>query len=151
MRPELAVESMVPISLGYDDMARQHRAVRLEVSELRGMIDSCRATQRTDGYRHMLSVLVGRLRERLVLHFEIEQDGAQAARLRASQPECAAELDRFSAEHAALLAEASRLALLLRSPSAPPDVVGKTMLWLDALRQHEQAEDQFLARLAEHP
>ena len=149
MRPEIAVESMVPISLGYDDMARQHRAVRLEVSELRGMIDSCRATQRTDGYRHMLSVLVGRLRERLVLHFEIEQDGAQAAHLRASHAECAADLDRFSAEHPALLAEASRLALLLRSPGAPPDVVGKTMLWLDALRQHEQAEDQLLARLAE--
>lgn len=149
MRPELAVESMVPISLGYDDMARQHRAVRIEVSELRGMIDSCRATQRTDGYRHMLSVLVGRLRERLALHFEIEQEGAQVAHLRAAHPGCAADLDRFAAEHQVLLAEAGRLAMLLRGPGAPPDVVGKTMLWLEALRQHEQAEDQFLTGFAD--
>lgn len=148
MHPDLAVDRIVPISLGYDDMARQHRAVRIEASELRGMIDSRRATQRTDGYRQMLSVLLGRLRERLALHFEIEQEGAQGAHLRATHPEHAAALDRFAAEHAGLLAEAGRLALLLRSPSAPPGVVGKTMQWLDALRQHEQAEDQLLAVVA---
>ncbi|MBX3024373.1 hemerythrin domain-containing protein [bacterium] len=113
-------------------MARQHRAVRIEVSELRGMIDSCRATQRTDGYRHMLAVLVGRLRERLLHHFEAEESRAPLAGL--------------AVEHGALLEEGGRLALLLRSPTAPPDVVARTMRWLDALRRHEQGEDGSLAR-----
>ena len=61
MREEVVADPAVVTSLGMEDMARQHRAVRIEVNELRGMIDSCRATQRTDGYRHMLAVLVGRL------------------------------------------------------------------------------------------
>lgn len=127
MRQETIAEPLVAPPLDVDDMARQHRAVRIEVSELRGMIDSCRATQRTDGYRHMLAVLVGRLRERLVQHFDLEEEReADAA---------------GAAEHALLLDEAGRLAALLRSPVAPPDVVAKTMQWLDALRRHEQAED----------
>lgn len=132
MRPDAIAETVVAAPLDIDDMARQHRAVRIEVSELRGMIDSCRATQRSDGYRHMLAVLVGRLRERLVHHFEVEQE---------REP-----IGRFVAEHAALLAEGGRLGALLRAPNAPPDVVAKTMHWLDALRQHEQAEDALLAR-----
>ena len=136
-----------PIGFSHDDVARQHRAVRIEVSELRAMIGSCRATQRTDGYRHMLAVLVGRLRERLVLHFEIEEEGAYVAHLRASRPDAAADLDRFAGEHATLLAEAGHLALQLRTPNAPPDAEAKTLRWLDALHGHEQGEDEFLARL----
>jgi hypothetical protein len=132
MRQDVIAEPLVAPPVELEDMARQHRAVRIEVSELRGMIDSCRATQRTDGYRHMLAVLVGRLRERLAHHFQVEQE-------REDVPEA-------RAEHAALLAEGGRLAGLLRSPNAPPDVVAKTMQWLDALRQHEQAEDAFLGR-----
>lgn len=145
MYRELVSEDPPSIGVGHDDMARQHRAVRIEVSELRAMIDSCRATQRTDGYRHMLAVLVGRLRERLVLHFELEEESAQVARLRAARPIAADDLERFAAEHATLLAEAAQLATQLRTPNAPPNVVARTMQWLDALRRHEQAEDQFLA------
>jgi len=131
-----------PSALRTDDLARQHRAVRIELSELRAMIDSRRATQRTDGYRHMLAVLVGRLRERLVLHFELEEQGAHVAGPPADRT---ADVARFAADHAALLAEAARLALQLRTPHAPPDVVARTLRWLDAVRQHEQAEDELLA------
>lgn len=106
--------------------------MRVEVTELRGMIGSCRATQRTDGYRLMLAVLVARLRERLALHFEMEQE-------RLFVP-------LFTAEHETLLGDADRLAGLLRSPNAPPDVVAKTMKWLDDLVAHEHAEDAYLAQ-----
>jgi hypothetical protein len=131
-----------PSPLRTADLRRQHRALRLEISELRAMIDSRRATQRTDGYRHMLAVLVGRLRERLVLHFELEEQEAQVAGPPAAR---AAAVAHFAAEHAALLAEAARIALQLRTPNAPPDVVAKTLLWLDAVCLHEQAEDELLA------
>lgn len=127
MRQETVAEPLAAPPLDVDDMARQHRAVRIEVSELRGMIDSRRATQRTDGYRLMLAVLVGRLRERLVQHFELEDERDGGADL--------------AAVHALLLDEGGRLAALLRSPTAPPDVVAKTIHWLDALRRHEQDED----------
>jgi hypothetical protein len=147
MHRELVTEERPPIGAGHDDMARQHRAVRIEVSELRAMIDSRRATQRTDAYRHMLAVLVGRLRERLILHFELEEEGARVARLRAAHPALAADLERFATAHAALLADAAHLAMQLRTPTAPPDVVARTMDWLDALLRHEQGEDQFLATL----
>jgi len=149
MRGEVAGDPTASVTLGFDDMARQHRAVRIEVSELRAMIDSCRATQRTDGYRNMLAVLVGRLRERLLLHFELEQEGVYVARLLAGHPETAEDITRFASEHETLLAAASRLAALLREPNSPPDVVAKTMQWLDDLRQHEQAEDLFLASVGE--
>jgi len=149
MRGEVAGDPTAPVTLGFDDMARQHRAVRIEVSELRAMIDSCRATQRTDGYRNMLAVLVGRLRERLLLHFELEQEGVYVARLLAGHPETAEDITRFASEHETLLAAASRLAALLREPNSPPDVGAKTMQWLDDLRQHEQAEDLFLASVGE--
>jgi hypothetical protein len=130
MREEMAVAPpAAPPQGGVEDLARQHRAVRVEVSELRGMIGSCRATQRTDGYRHMLAVLVARLRERLVLHFELEQKRLA--------------LPLFADQHAALLDDADRLATLLRSPNAPPDVVAKTMKWLDALAEHEHHEDEY--------
>ena len=145
MRGEVVANQAATTSFGVDDMARQHRAVRSEVSELRGMIDSCRATQRTDGYRRMLAVLVARLRERLVLHFESERESADVARLVVVRPETAEDIARFAADHEALLTAASRLAELLRTPNAPPDVVAKTMQWLDDLRQHEEAEDLFLA------
>ena len=138
-------DQAVATGLGVDDVARQHRAVRIEVSELRGMIDSCRATQRTDGYRHMLAVLVTRLRERLLLHFESEQESGHVASLLVARPGVAEDLARFAGEHDALLADGGRLATLLRSPNAPPDVVAKTMQWLDDLRAPEQAEDVFLA------
>ena len=141
------IEERPSIGLGHDDMARQHRAVRIEVSELRAMIDSCRATQRTDAYRHMLAVLVGRLRERLILHFEIEEEGAHVAHLRAARPALARDLDRFAGEHAALLAEGASLAIQLRTPNAPPNAEARTMQWLDALRHHEEGEAQFLAAL----
>ncbi len=149
MRGEVVVDPMVPVGMGADDMARQHRAVRIEVGELRAMIDSLRPTQRTDGYRNMLAVLVSRLRERLVLHFELEQEGAYVARLGAARPDTADDLARFAADHEALLAVASRLAALLRAPNAPPDVVAKTMQWLDDLRLHEQAEDEFLTSVGD--
>ncbi|MEO8601887.1 MAG: hemerythrin domain-containing protein [bacterium] len=136
-------EALAGVSAGYEDMARQHRAVRLEVVELRGMIDSCSAPQRTDSYRNMLAVLVGRLRQRLATHFELEQDN-HLERLRRLRPECAPELDRFEREHGKFVAEASQLAELLRAPIAPPDTVGRTMQWLDALRQHENAEELFV-------
>jgi hypothetical protein len=129
MRQEAVTGAPAASPLDVDDVRRQHRAVRIELNELRGMIDSCRATQRTDGYRHMLGVLVGRLRDRLVHHFAVEQAG-----------------DPFGAvaDHDALLAEGERLTVLLRAPAAPPDVVARTMRWIDALRQHEQAEDSAL-------
>jgi hypothetical protein len=146
MREEVVGDAAVPGISGLDEMARQHRAVRLEVIELRGMIDSCRATQRTDGYRHMLAVLVGRLRERLALHFEIEQERVYAARL--LTPGTADEIAAFAAEHDRLVRVAGQLADLLRATNAPPDVVAKTMQWLDDLGRHEQAEDEFLARVA---
>lgn len=142
---ELVIEERRPFGFRHDDMARQHRAVRIEVSELPAMIDSCRATQRTDGYRQMLAVLVGRLRERLVLHFELEEESAYVAGLRAARPDASADLDRFAGEHATLLADAALLATQLRTPNAPPNTVARTMEWLETLRQHEQAEDQFLA------
>ena len=130
MREEVVVAPpAAPLPSGAEDLARQHRAVRVEVSELRGMIGSCRATQRTDGYRHMLAVLVTRLRERLVLHFEIEQERLY--------------VPVFADQHEALLGDAARLAVLLRSPNAPPDVVAKTMKWLDDLVAHEHAEDAY--------
>ncbi|MFN8644578.1 MAG: hemerythrin domain-containing protein [Candidatus Binatia bacterium] len=151
MHRQLATPDTPAFGVGADDLTRQHRTVRIEVSELRAMIDSCRATQRTDGYRQMLAVLVCRLRERLVLHFELEQDGAHAARIRASFPAAAGDLARFADEHDRLLSEAAALAMQLRTPDAPPDVEARTMRWLDALRQHEQAEELFLAQLEERP
>ena len=96
------------------------------------MIGSCRATQRTDGYRHMLAVLVGRLRDRLVHHFELEQERMFVPVL--------------ADQHEALLDDAGRLAVLLRSQNAPPDVVAKTMKWLDDLIAHEHAEDAYLGQ-----
>jgi len=136
-------EALAGVSAGYEEMARQHRAVRVEMVELRGMIDSCRATQRTDGYRSMLAVLVGRLRERLALHFEREQDD-HLARLLRTRPEAAPDVQRFCHEHTELLAQAHRLAEQLRAPAAAPDTVARTMEWLEALRQHESAEEQFV-------
>jgi hypothetical protein len=141
-----AIERDLAVAPGYDEMARQHRAVRLEVVELRGMIDSCCATQRTDAYRSMLAVLVGRLRERLATHFEIEQ-ADHLDRLARNRPELAADIQRFQQEHGAFLARASQLSELLRAPAAPPDTVAKTMHWLEDLRRHETAEEQFVADL----
>jgi hypothetical protein len=149
MREDVVADPAAATPPGFDDMARQHRAVRSEVVELRGMIDSCRATQRTDGYRHMLAVLVTRLRERLVMHFESEQESVYVARLLVAYPNTAEDIARFEAEHGALLADSAQLAILLRSPNAPPDVVARTMRWLDDLRQHEHAEDLFLAGVSE--
>ena len=149
MREDVVADPAAATPLGFDDMARQHRAVRSEVVELRGMIDSCRATQRTDGYRHMLAVLVTRLRERLVLHFESEQESVYVARLLVAHPGTASDIARFAGEHDALLADSAQLAMLLRSPNAPPDVVARTMRWLDDLRQHEHSEDAFLGAIGE--
>ena len=147
MRGEVVADPLAPIGLGFDDMARQHRAVRIEVSELRAMIDSSRPTQRTDGYRRMLAVLVSRLRERLVLHFELEQEGTYVARVRAARPEHRRGHRplRHRARGPARRREPPRGAAA-RRPTRRPDVVAKTMQWLDDLRQHEQAEDLFLPR-----
>jgi hypothetical protein len=141
-----AVDRGLAVAPGYDEMARQHRAVRLEVVELRAMIDSCCATQRTDAYLSMLAVLVGRLRERLATHFELEQ-ADHLDRLARNRPELAADIQRFQREHGDFLAQASRLSELLRAPAAPPDTVARTMRWLDELRLHETAEEQFVASL----
>jgi hypothetical protein len=149
MREDVVADPAAATLLGFHEMARQHRAVRSEVAELRGMIDSCRATQRTDGYRHMLAVLVTRLRERLVLHFESEQESVYIARLLIAHPDTAGDIARFAGAHDALLADSAHLAMLLRSPNAPPDVVAKTMRWLDELRQHERSEELFLAAIGE--
>ncbi|MDX2169622.1 MAG: hemerythrin domain-containing protein [Deltaproteobacteria bacterium] len=141
-----AVGRDLAVAPGYDEMARQHRAVRLEVVELRGMIDSCCATQRTDAYMSMLAVLVGRLRERLATHFELEQ-ADHLERLARNRPELAADIERFQQEHAAFLTQASQLSELLRTAAAPPDTVARTMRWLDDLRRHESAEEQFVESL----
>jgi len=126
-------------------MARQPRAVRLEMVELRGMIDSCPATQRSDGFRATLSVLVARLRDRLTVHFELEEERVRSERLGAGVPLIADALERVAGGHAALVAEGPRLTALLRAAAAPPNVVAKTMQWIDELRAHEQGEDAFLA------
>ena len=144
-----AVTEVPPLLPGFSEMARQHQAVRLEVVELRGMIDSCRATQRTDGYRAMLAVLVCRLRERLTTHFELEEEHVLVGRLGAGDPAAADALAGFARQHAALLDEGARLGELLRAATPPPKVVAKTMQWLDDLRAHEQAEDDFLAARAD--
>lgn len=141
-----AADRHLAVAPGYDEMARQHRAVRLEVVELRGMIDSCCATQRTDAYLSMLAVLVGRLRERLAMHFELEQ-ADHLERLARNRPELAADIQRFQREHREFLSQAAMLADLLRAPAAPPDTVARTMRWLDDLRLHESAEEQFVASL----
>jgi hypothetical protein len=148
MRGEVAGDRAAPVNLGFDDMARQHRAVRIEVSELRAMIDSCRATQRTDGYRNMLAVLVGRLRERLSLHFELEQEGAYVARLRAARPDTAEDIARFAREHDPCLpprAASPRYANRTARPTSSP----RRAVARHDLRQHEQAEDVFLASAGE--
>jgi hypothetical protein len=141
-----AVLRDLAVAPGYDEMARQHRAVRLEVVELRGMIDSCCATQRTDAYLSMLAVLVGRLRERLATHFELEQ-ADHLERLARNRPDLVGEIERFQCEHSAFLTQATQLSELLRAPAAPPDTVARTMRWLDELRLHETAEEQFVASL----
>lgn len=138
MQTDPAVAGMGPISFAHDELARQHRALRLEVGELRAMIDSRRATQRTDGYRRMIGVLVARLRERLAVHFDLEQEGAPFAALGAGDRQ------RFTGAHAALLAEGGCLAELLRGTAPPPAAVGRTLRWLDDVRRHDGEEDAAL-------
>lgn len=135
----------VPLSLDPVDLSRQHHALRVEIAELRGMIDSRLAPQRNDRYHAMLAVLVGRLGDRLKAHFEAEEcDGFLAAL--AADPLLADEAERLCAAHATMLGDAHRLSDVLRAPDAPPDAVARVLRWLDALQRHEADEHEVVQR-----
>jgi hypothetical protein len=133
-------------SAGHGDIARQHHALQVETGELRAMIESLPATQRTDRYRSMLAVLVGRLGERLKTHFEIEADSGYIAQVGAAFPELSDDVGRLQAEHGALLCDGARLADVLRAPAAPPDAVARILRWLDLLCRHELREHDLIER-----
>jgi hypothetical protein len=143
----------VPVpSAGHADIARQHHTLQVEIGELRAMIDSLPATRRTERYRSMLAVLVGRLGERLKTHFEIEEDSGYVERVGAACPELADDVGRLHAEHVELVSDAARLADVLRAPAAPPDAVARILRWLDLLLRHELVEHDLVERaLAARP
>jgi hypothetical protein len=152
----LAMESLAPLrvpasSVAHGDIARQHHALQVEVGELRAMIDSLPATQRTDRYCFMLAVLVCRLGERLKTHFEHEAESGYLATADALAPEQSSEASRLHAEHAELVCDAARLADALRAPAAPPDAVARILRWLDVLRHHERAEHDLVERALAAP
>jgi hypothetical protein len=135
----------VPVSIDPVDLSRQHHALRVEIAELRGMIDSRLAPQRNDRYHAMLAVLVGRLGDRLRSHFEAEECDGYLAAL-AADPALADDLDRLCAAHATLVGDALHLSDVLRAPDAPPDAVARVLRWLDLVQRHEADEHDVVQR-----
>jgi hypothetical protein len=122
------------------DIARQHRALRLEICELRGVIDSCPVTRRTGSHCRLLAVLVSRLGERLDTHFSLEEDAYSHSVTAAGCVAVYSDVAGLRTAHAALLAEAHRLAEILRTPIPPPDVSAQVLRWLDTLRGRDVIE-----------
>lgn len=133
-------------AVAHADIARQHHALDVEIGELRALIDSCPPPQRTERYRVMLAVLVGRLAERLKMHFEVEGEEGYLVDIIAACPELAEVVGRLHAQHAAMVRDATTLAELLRAPLAPPDAVSRMLRWLDVLRRHELDEHELVER-----
>lgn len=130
----------------HSDIARQHHALQVEIGELRGLIDSCPAPQRTERYRLMLAVLVGRLAERLKMHFAVEDERGYLVDVTSAYPELGGVVGRLHEQHAVLVREATTLAELLRIPIAPPDAAARILRWLDILHRHELDEHDLVER-----
>jgi Hemerythrin HHE cation binding domain len=149
LRVHFAMVSAAPQparAAAHADIARQHHALDVEVGELRTLIDSCPAPQRTERYRLMLSVLVGRLAERLKTHFQVEAEEGYLFDITAARPDLGEVVGRLHAQHAAMIRDATTLAELLRAPLAPPDAVSRMLRWLDTLCRHELDEHELVER-----
>lgn len=119
-----------------------HRALRRESSEILVLAEHGRELDHA--LRGTLVDRLGRLCERLRLHFALEEDGGYMTEVLVRRPGLQVHVTRLQQEHAVILAEGAALARLLLSMPPPRDARSRVVRLLEALRDHELAEHDLL-------
>jgi hypothetical protein len=119
-----------------------HHALRRESSELLVLAEHARELDHT--LRTTLVERLGRLCERLRVHFALEEDGGYLSEVLVRRPGLRVHVTRLQRQHGTMLAEGTAIASLLLSMPPPRDVRVRVIRLLESLREHELAEHDLL-------
>lgn len=129
-----------PSRLGH--IVADHHALRRESSELLVLAEHARELDHA--VRATLVERLGRLCERLRVHFALEEDGGYLSEVVVRRPGLQVRVVRLQRQHGTILAEGAALARLLLSMPPPHDARGRVIRLLESLREHELAEHDLL-------
>jgi hypothetical protein len=119
-----------------------HHALRHEANDLLVLAEHGRELDHA--LRNALVERLGRLCERLRVHFALEEDGGYLREVLARRPGLGVHVARLEHEHEVMLAEGTALARQLLSAPPPRDVRVRIVCLLETLREHELAEHDLI-------
>jgi hypothetical protein len=119
-----------------------HGDLRRETAELLVLAEHGRDLDRP--LRQALFERLGRLRERLRLHFGLESEGGFLAEVVSGRPGLQVRVRRLEREHEVIMQESAAVLELLVSSPPPRSTLGRLVRLVEALHAHEHAENDLI-------